>query len=323
LSSSWPKIFSTTCALGLFFAIGSCSRTQVSGDPEQDKSLFASGNRGGAGQESAIDGVGAQGPSKNKLSSDEDGIDGVPRLAEDSDTDIEYPVMKFLAKGSLTSDGKTYPCNGRVTASMDDSSLKLDLTEMKIDVGKYQDKADQKTRQELGVSVYERVAKGRMARLESEKSFNNAPYMIFSEKVVKPNGKGVFSFNPPLPVFAWPAREAAYADLEENGSVTWKATVNGSYEVNVTVEYEGQSGGLIELRMTVEIPSDKNGEIYETFPMSKETVFKVDPVKRRVLRLDTVDFYYDEEKKRKERNDLVWRICSASRAGKSEDYSCE
>ena len=310
---------------------GACSqRAQVSSDNSDDPESYFGPQQTSAENpvDQNLDGKGGIGAVENGGTSvfHEEEVDGIPKLAEsklgDEAAEIEYPELKFYGLGTLSNNKKIYDTWGKVTVNMNERDLELDLTDLQIVVPNHQDKSDKETRKEKGMSTFWRVQKDEMVRLIKEDDFNNAPYVIFANGAVKPNGKGTFHFDRPLPVFAWPAREAAYQGLKDAGSESWSARVNDDYMVHVTVSYEGFQGDLIKLKIEADIPADREGRIYETFPISKESIFYINTESRRVMKLRTSDRYYDEEKKRGERNDLLWKLCSSSRSGETKKYNC-
>ena len=244
------------------------------------------------------------------------------------DSPIVYPSFDLNGKGACTCKGKVNTTIARIGTSLSKDTLNINMYQADIQLdgkGKGQKEATEKIQQNTGITAYARPNAAEIKALR-ESGFDYAGYAIFAKQVVKSRQGQTYTFDKPLPVFPWPALAARYKDLQTAGSKTWSANVTGfrSFAVTVTLSLVEASDDKVVVKFTTDIPSDSTWELYEDFPIPRESIYTINPQASIVTRIENTNYFFGNEcGDSKEQIKMAYALCKRDSDGKVDQYPCD
>jgi hypothetical protein len=161
-------------------------------------------------------------------------------------------------------------------------------------------------------------------RDEIEKAgIDNQSFLLFASKVKTAEGKEL-NFSKPIPIMVMPKRESNYPDEAKY----YDTVVTGSANtLNATVTISKSGSKLI---MQVDIPADKNGNLYEQFPLPRTTTYTIDYQENRVVSYDIVTHYISSRYSGNDRlkygdkatANVNFKLCSYEVNGEVKSFNC-
>lgn len=235
-----------------------------------------------------------------------------------------YPVQGFTATGSLAHRGGGAQVRQKITAALTKTEFTINTLEFVAYDGKETGKVNEDITDDTGPLIFNRVD---TAKLPSTLQSNPIKdIVVFSDRITdnrqKRNKVITLGSGDPFPVMVIPAGSARYDPLYV-GPVTLSSavTVDGkSFKLNWTITRQtALTANTAEIAVNFIIPEDKDGELYELFPMSKTTIYKVNTDQKRIESIDTNSKYNDEKDRKGYSVSLNFTLCSSNRGGQIEN----
>ena len=236
---------------------------------------------------------------------------------------IVYPTLALTGSGVTTCAGSFYPTTSQFTSTMDAKTLTLNLTAAQItaDSDKVTQQANQQIQQNLGASVYTRVAQDQVQKLSLP------DYAVFATSVTQATQGQSFTFDAPLPVFPWPAPAAVYSDLVASGSKSWSANVTGSINSPVTVTLQKVGGDDVTqlIQFTTTIANDTDRSLYQVFPLPRQVTYTVNSQTQDVREVNQLSWFFGKDNcdDGEEQITIDYKLCSKTLSGQTTQYSCQ
>lgn|GEM_PF-1733247 len=243
---------------------------------------------------------------------------------EQAGTSEVYPVQGFTATGSLAHRGGGAQVRQKITAALTKTEFTINTLEFVAYDGKETGKVNEDITDDTGPLIFNRVD---TAKLPSTLQSNPIKdIVVFSDRITdnrqKRNKVITLGSGDPFPVMVIPAGSARYDPLYV-GPVTLSSavTVDGkSFKLNWTITRQtALTANTAEIAVNFIIPEDKDGELYELFPMSKTTIYKVNTDQKRIESIDTNSKYNDEKDRKGYSVSLNFTLCSSNRGGQIEN----
>ena len=240
-----------------------------------------------------------------------------PSSTPGQETVTSYPVLFFKGKGSITNDGKTYSSSAEITTTIDESKLVNDVTAVNFIVKDNQDKADKSAAETKGPRTLSRPSTSQIKALSG---FNNASFTLYTNNTLK---KGVSSsLSSPLPMFPRPGNRSQFKDLD-GGPLVWTASINGKNTATIIVMKVSETANRYTLKYSLTIDGDVRGELYGTFPISKESIYEMDTENSRIVSITMTDWWKNADENKRESGTTVYKLCKQVKAGKTDTFPCE
>jgi hypothetical protein len=317
------------CLLGALFFIGCSEGTQI-GAPTSESIGF----HGGGGD----DGLNI---SDEELSDEQLRDRERNRNDDDDDSrkdDFQYPKLNFkiLRSPSNFSTCVEHGSKGtkQVTADMDielfSDRLEANMKEMHVWVDSdHQGEADGETNKNKGVTLFSRPSADEIKDFKDDIDFDFTTTAIFAVKVEKQAKGETYTFDAPLPVFAFPVPQNRYDELE--GSKSWTANVTTSkgqsYEATITLTKVSETADGVVIKLETFIPQDTDLTLYEDFPVPKRSIYTLDLKEKNVKNIVTLSEYHPDSKNcagggNRDRVEATYTLCSKVKDGETTTFPC-
>lgn len=255
------------------------------------KPKFATGLGGGLGG----------GPANGSEASPVDvtGNSPTPGAISGADEPLSYPLISFKGQGSMTYNGNNYKLGQEVSAQMDKTNLVINTLHFSSSTGD----VDKQVKKKVGSDTFVRVPRETLEGLAKSGAFLNETFVVFSMEVRKKDGK-IVTFSSPVPAFIIPAKKNRYEKLD-TGSISYNsnAMVDGvSVPVSFTIS-KGAAAATVDsyaVDVRMDIPSDKDGSLYENIPIPKYATYVVDTNQKIVSKLQTSSSFRNDKAKKRE-----------------------
>jgi hypothetical protein len=242
---------------------------------------------------------------------------------------IVYPTFDFNGKGACTCKGKVHTTLAKIKTQLDDNNLNINMyyADMILNgKSKGQKQATEKISQNTGITSYVRVPKAEVKPLK-DSGFDYATYAIFAKSVTKQRQGQTYNFDKPLPVFPWPAVASRYKALADapNKTKSWSANVTGfhTFPVTISLTLLEATAEKITVALHTEIGGDNQGNLYEDFPIARDSVYTINPAALLVTRIDATNLFFgDECNKSLETIKMAYLICQRDSEGKVDQFPC-
>jgi hypothetical protein len=274
------------------------------------------------------------GGSNRKGDDDDDDDDHVDEdQGEPLDEDVEYPGFRFTGNGGATCNGGTGPTQSGFNSTMDGGIMTIQTTRAYMQCGNIdkcdEGKANEEISQSIATNTYSRVSDKQLEELEDAEGFTWGRYAVFASgvdhKKLNGNEPRQFTFSKPLPVFPFPAAASRFKPLETIKS--WTATTSGSAVMTVTVTMLvlSSSESQVVVKMVTTIAEDRNRELYELFPLPRESTYTIDTQKKQIARIDVLNWFLGNKcDDRPEQVTMAYDVCEKNSKGVIENYrSCD
>ncbi len=242
---------------------------------------------------------------------------------DQSGTTEVYPVQGFTATGSLSHRGGAAQVRQKITAALNKTEFTITTLEFVAYDGKETGKVNDDIQNDKGPVIFTRLDAEKLSTTLQSNPIKDM--VVFSDRITdkRRNGNKVITVESgdPFPVMVIPAPATRYDPLYV-GPVTLnsKVTVEGkNFQLNwVITRQTALAANFAEIAVVFTIPEDKNGELYELFPMSKSTIYKINTDQKRIEGIDTSSKYNDSQDKKGYNVNLNFTLCSSNKAGQIE-----
>lgn len=223
-----------------------------------------------------------------------------------------FPTLNFKGAGSLSYGTDSYGVAQTVNADMNAETLKINTLSFSSPKSQVNDKVSKKT----GVTTYTRTQKAKLVDLSNSKKLENASFLLFADKAVKPDGT-TFTFDPPFPVYVLPLALNQFGGLDGK-TLNYSTQVNGGqFTATLVVSKLSSTGTLVVLRSLLTIPQDQRGELYENFPLPTDAQYSIETSTnpRLIKAINSIGAYYDKDHAKRSNTTMNFKLCSSSQAG--------
>jgi hypothetical protein len=247
---------------------------------------------------------------------------------EGGEEDIVYPQFQFTGNGPVTCGGDVGMATAGVKTTIDGSQMMLQTlrANMNCTVEKCeQGQVTAKVQESIGSNHYVRVSDDELDEFADKDDFISGKFAVYASsvsyvKTSNPADKRVFTFDKPLPVFPFPGPASRFDAIKDGA--TWKARTSGHFTMNVTMTMKvtAANDNLVSVVSTVDIAEDTDRSLYEMFPIPRQSVYTIDPKKRRVTRIEITNWFRGDECKGKPGEVYMnYDLCQVTKGGDVED----
>jgi hypothetical protein len=253
-----------------------------------------------------------------------------PRESEDTGTvltggdttkaPVDYPEITFKGSGIAICDEDVYLTKATVRTRLSETQFVMQLVDATVKTNILEDKLQEEINNNLTEIRYQLVPVAERGKIDGK------DLGIFATSSLQVKQDTHFNFSSPLPVYVWPATAARFDILRTRGPKTWKALVTGkaTFEVIVTMTYVKGSGNRSTIRLETSIKDDKNGELYQDFPIPKMAEITVDG-DRQLIERSKNENLFDGDDRCDDTLGIVkldYDACIRTSPGKIEDFGC-
>lgn len=263
------------------------------------------------------------GKNRSPMQSDVENSENSGKLLKSGDAPVvpvTYPEIELSGKGTTLCDGDTYKTTATVRSRLTESLFAMDLETATVYTRVGQDRVQEEIDRNLSAVEYSLVPVAERGKIDGK------DFAIFGTGSVQAKKDIRFTFSSPLPVYIWPAPASRFDALRTKGPQSWTATVTGkrTFEATVTLTYLGGFSNTTTIRLETTIPSDRNGELYEDFPIAKSAEITVDGDRQLVVSSKNENHFYGNEHCDKKRGkiNIQYQVCRKITGGKVEDLGC-
>jgi hypothetical protein len=246
-------------------------------------------------------------------------------MRNDLDQVIDYPQLRYAGNGNIVSIDSSNPIQVATLQEFNREIIRLNTTRFTSS----DSTIDKRVRRLVGTTEFDRTSKTELINREDEDKFTNLSFVMYASRSRATTGYGsnVLNYSSPIPAAIIPTEMVQY-DVLRNGPVSFPATVveDGGvrFDIVSTISEVGRNGNLITILHQTEIQgNDNSGRLYDKLHLSWRVQYEIDTVAKKVLSLNSNDFYYNEQKGRRNMTVLL-QLCEYTILAKnqSERYSC-
>lgn len=259
-------------------------------------------------------------PNKVKAPAGSEDTGTVLTGGDTSKSPVIYPEITFKGTGVAICDEDVYLTTATVKTRLTETEFVMQLVDATVKTNVLEDKLQEEINNNLTEIRYQLVPVADRGKIDGK------DLGIFATSSLQVKQDIQFNFSSPLPVYVWPAAAARFDILKTGGPKTWKALATGksSFEVTVTMTYVRGAGNRSTIRLETFIKDDKNGELYQDFPIPKKAEITVDGDLQLIERSENENLF-DGDDRCDDTQGIVrldYDACFRTFPGKFEDFGC-
>jgi len=232
-----------------------------------------------------------------------------------------YPTTEYFGSGILNSYDSN-PIQARVMQNVDESQF----TNQTLSFTSSDSNVNDEVVKLVGKSSYQRISKSKIFELEKTQGFVYHEFLMYAESSSSATGYGSSStsFSTPMPFMVIPGDKNRYDRLAQQPA-SYQINVSGaagSYTATVNVDLVSATDSNIQVRISANIPQDTDGRLYDQFPLAQSSIYHIDPVTKRIIRVEVRDYFYHSKKKERKDMNLTFILCKFTQNGVPESFPC-
>jgi hypothetical protein len=269
---------------------------------------------------------------------------------------VDYPSLSFKGRGYTTYKNDDHlDMEMDTQTTTDPTSLVFNTARAKVHCGDLdgcrQDDVDKVVNdRSLGATRFTRVTKDQVRGALGDAAAEATVWGIFVSGVTSRAGV-VFTASSPFPNYPWPKSEAVYASLTTatySTVITADRYVSNDHDVSadqldnptlagiwegqnkarktfnatITVSKAALGGGLVAVTFELNLPEDRDHNLYEQFPVPKRATYTIDTTAKNIIKADVTTYANGDKSREPEESRLTHALCSKTLRGQTQSFSC-